>query len=248
MNNKETIEDILRHERDLIDKLLRRIENSEDKNIVSDFREIFWHRLYPFYDNYLIEKLDEISEKLNNRSFQCPYSEKTGGTQQFMIAPEEVQSNMKNIRNTGLQEIRDFTSNCQELIIIDPYIFGGEAKNASTYIEEFKRCSRIDNKKLTNVHIIYSSKHGNTRAIKNGIKKLASDNNCTLTSYHSDKIHDRIWIKDKSEAIVVGTSFGGIGNRLCFILKLPKDDLTNLLKYIQSDYFLTSNDIDTKDK
>jgi hypothetical protein len=240
MTKKETIEIILRHQRDLIDELLKRMENSEDNTTINDFREIFRYRLHPFSDDYLIDKLDKINERLNNRNFQCRYSEETEGIMKMLIAPKEGQSDMKDNRNTGLKEIRDFTCNSQELIIIDPYIFGGETENASNYIQEFKRCSRIDNQKLNKIHIIYSSKHGNTKIIKKEIKNLASDNNCTLTSYDSDKIHDRIWIKDKSEAIVVGTSFGGIGNRLCFILELPKYDLTNLLEHMTSEKFFTS--------
>jgi hypothetical protein len=159
----------------------------------------------------------------------------------MLIGPKSGQSNIKETRNTGLKEIRDFTSDCQELIIIDPYIFGGETEKASKYIKEFKKSSRINNTKLNNIHIIYSSKHGNTKKIKNGIKKLASDNNCTLTSCDSDLIHDRIWIKDKSDAIVVGTSFGGIGKRLCFLLELPMYDLKCLLDFLTSENLYSKN-------
>jgi hypothetical protein len=188
----------------------------------------------------LIKKLDEINNHLKNTNFQCRYSEETDGILKTMIAPGQGQADFKEIRNTGLKEIRDFTKDAKELIIIDPYIFAGATDKASAYIEEFKRCSRIDNQSINKIHIIYSSRHGNTPAIKNGIKKLASDYNCSLTSYDSDKIHDRIWIKDKTEAIVVGTSFGGIGNRLCFILELPKYDLINLLDYLTEERFFTT--------
>lgn len=240
MTEKERIEIILRQQRNLIGELLKRLKNSEEKISSEDLREIFWYRFQPFYDEYLIEKLDEINNRLKEASCQCRYSEETDVIMKMLIAPRQGKADIKENRNTGLKEIRDFTKDTKELIIIDPYIFGGETDKASTYIEEFKRCSRIDSQSINNIHIIYSSGHGNTAAIKNGIKKLASDNNCSLTSYNSDKIHDRVWIKDKSEAIVVGTSFGGIGNRLCFILNLPKYDLTHLLDYLTEEKFFTS--------
>lgn len=240
MTENERIEIILRQQRSLINGLLKRLKNSEEKISIDDLREIFWYRFHPFYDEYLIEKLDEINHRLKNTNFQCRYTEETDGMMKMLIAPRQGQADIKEIRNTGLKEIRDFTKDTKELIIIDPYIFGGETNRASTYIEEFKRCSRIDNQSINKIHIIYSSGHGNTSAIKNGIKKLASDNNCSLTSYDSDKIHDRIWIKDKTEAIVVGTSFGGIGNRLCFILDLPKYDLISLLDFLTEEKFFTS--------
>lgn len=241
MTENERIGIILRQQRNLINGLLKRLKNSEEKISIEDLREIFWSRFHPFYDEYLIEKLDEINNRLKkNTNFQCRYSEETDGMMKMLIAPRQGQADIKEIRNTGLKEIRDFTKNTKELIIVDPYIFGGATEKATTYIEEFKRCSRIDNQSINKIHIIYSSGQGNTLAIKNGIKKLARDNNCSLTSYDSDKIHDRIWIKDKTEAIVVGTSFGGIGSRLCFILELPKYDLTNLLDYLTEEKFFTS--------
>ncbi len=240
MTENERIEILLRQQRNLINGLLKRLKNSEEKISIEDLQKIFWYRFHPFYDEYLVDKLDEINNRLKNTNFQCRYSEETDGMMKMLIAPRRGQTDIKEIRNTGLKEIRDFTKDTKELIIIDPYIFGGETDKASTYIEEFKRCSRIDNKSITKIHIIYSSQQGNTSAIKNGIKKLASDNNCSLTSYDSDKIHDRIWIKDKAEAIVVGTSFGGIGNRLCFILELPKYDLIRLLDYLIEEKYFTS--------
>lgn len=240
MTENEKLEVILRQQRNLINGLLKRLKNSEEKISKEDLREIFWYRFRPYFDEFLIEKLDEINYRLKNTNFQCRYSEETDGMMKMLIAPRHGKADIKEIRNTGLKEIRDFTKDTKELIIIDPYIFGGTTDKASTYIEEFKRCSRIDNQSINKIHIIYSSRHGNTTAIKNGIKKLARDNNCILTSYDSDKIHDRIWIKDKTEAIVVGTSFGGIGNRLCFILDLPKYDLTNLLDYLSEEKFFTT--------
>src|SRR5690606_26053505 len=144
------------------------------------------------------------------------------------------------VRESGLKEIRDFTKNARSLIVIDPYIFGGKNDVADRYIEEFKKSSRIDNQNLERLHLIYSSKHGNTKAIKTGIKKLAQKNNCVITSCDTEEIHDRIWIKNNNDAIVVGTSFGGIGNRVCFILELPKYDLEALMDLLNERNYLTN--------
>lgn len=246
MTENEKIEYTLIQQRCLINTILKRLRNSDKKITEEDLREIFRDPFHPFYDQYLINKLDEINNHLidsrsKNTNFQCRYSEETERMLKFMVSPpRQEQTDIKETRNTGLKEIRDFTRDAKELIVIDPYIFAGSADDASKYIEEFKKCTRIDNQSISKIHIIYSSKHGNTLAIKSGIKKLASDHNCSLTSYDNDKIHDRIWIKDKNEAIVVGTSFGGLGNKLCFILELPKYDLTNLLDYLKEEKFFTT--------
>jgi len=48
----------------------------------------------------------------------------------------------------------------------------------------------------------------------------------------NSKIHDRVWIADKNTAFVIGTSFGGLGRRLAFLLDLPSEDLTRFKRYL----------------
>ena len=55
----------------------------------------------------------------------------------------------------------------------------------------------------------------------------------TLQLFDDSSIHDRVWIIDEHSAFVVGTSFGGIGKKLAFLLRLPPDDLENFKKYLQ---------------
>ena len=242
MHDNEKIKLLLEHHRDLINKLLKRLRKNEHEQISSEeLEELFWYRFYPFFDKQILRKLDSINEKLGNQSFTCRFTQENEGMMRMMIAPPTSSADIKQVRKTGLKEIRDFTKDASELIIIDPYMFGGETESTTNYIDEFKKSTRIDGKSLSKVHIIYSSKHGNTSSIKSGIKNLASDNGCTISSFDTDKVHDRVWIKNQSEAIVVGTSFGGLGNRLCFILVLPDYDLQTLMDYLkQEKYFSPS--------
>ncbi len=54
----------------------------------------------------------------------------------------------------------------------------------------------------------------------------------------SERIHDRIWIKNDSEARVVGTSLNGANSRrLAFELPLPPEDLEFVLQFMR-DYDL----------
>lgn len=238
MNSQKRLTHILRQQRNRIDHLLARLENSEDLEEITDddLGRIFRHKLGPFYEDYLIDKLAELKGLINQNKFQCRLSKEEA--MEFMIAPSSKGNNQSKtqIRKSGLKEIRDFTKGAEELIIIDPYIFAGGNKKSNEYLEEFKKSSRIDNPGLSKIHIIYSSSHGRiTKSIKSGIKKLASNNSCKISNYDTDKFHDRIWIKNRSEAIIVGTSFGGVGNRLCFILELPHYDLKNLLEHLTNE-------------
>lgn len=234
MIEKENIKRKLKHERNRIDELLNKLENEENQIFSEEYFDFLRYRFYPFHNELILEKLDQINERLKNQSFQCRLTDETDGIMKMLVAPRHGQNEIQEMRNKGLKEIRDFTRDSEELIIIDPYIFGGSTDSASQYIEEFQRCSRCDAPSLKKIHIIYSSNHGNTKAIKDGIKKIVSQK-CKITNHDTEKIHDRIWIKNKTEAIVVGTSFGTIGNRLCFILELPQYDLKALLEYLESE-------------
>jgi hypothetical protein len=92
---------------------------------------------------------------------------------------------------------------------------------------------------LKSLHVIFNSKRGNDTAIKEEFEKVAKLSKCLLKKSDTDKIHDRIWIKNVKEAIVVGTSFGGLGKRLSFILELPNDDLKALLEYLRDENLLS---------
>lgn len=138
-----------------------------------------------------------------------------------------------NQRKEGLKKIREFTNGVSDLIVIDPYIYCVKASDSATYIEEFTRCARIH--KLKKLHIVYSSKHDNTTVIKNGIKNKAREANCSFSETDTDAIHDRIWIGDRKKGIVIGTSLGGLGRRIAFILDLPKEDFDAILKYLDAE-------------
>lgn len=100
------------------------------------------------------------------------------------------------------------------------------------YVQEFAKASRISSTQVRRIHIVFNSRMGNTRQIKQDIKNLASENGVRFTETDTDLIHDRIWIADRKRAIVVGTSLGGLGNRMAFILQLPRYDLNALLEYL----------------
>jgi hypothetical protein len=161
---------------------------------------------------------------------ECRFSHMTDTNLEMLVKPL---SNLHVSKELGLKEIRDFTKDCTELIVIDPYLYGGSSEVSQAYVDDFAKSARINGKNLKKLTLIYSSKHGNTAEIKNEIKKLAKVNKINLISKDTDKIHDRIWIKDLKTGITVGTSLGSIGKRLCFILELPEYDLKALIEFLR---------------
>lgn len=221
---KEHILEILKSQKDYLNTLIASFDRSEDSEPIDidDFLNP------PFFDSYRYRRLEnelrEIKHLLRRQQrLECP-----------LIHNQELNTlgliTLPTQRDNGLKEIREFTNNTSDLIVIDPYIYGGEAIGSSSYIDEFIKSSRLQ--KIKKLHIIYSSRHGNTGAIKKGIKEAAQNNKCQFSEIDNDSIHDRIWIADRTRAIVVGTSLGGLGNKVCFILPLPKNDLDDLLQYL----------------
>lgn len=183
MNEQERIRIRLQAVRDLVDKLMKILDSEEERITFSDVETLLWNKFPYYYEEEVLEKLDAINRGLSERGFACRFSAEHDkiinshdGMMQLMLVPTASQRGaVPAARETGLKEIRDFTRNAEELIIIDPYMFGGESIKSEHYINEFKKCTRIDNGSLSKVHIIYNAKDGNTKAIKTGIKKLASE-------------------------------------------------------------------------
>lgn len=139
-------------------------------------------------------------------------------------------------RNLGLEKIRNFTKDAEKLIIIDPYFFAGSSSDVNIWLEEVKKASRLQ--KLKCLNIIYDKSNENKIYITK-IKQIANNFNCKLTTSPASYIHDRVWIKNRENAILVGGSFGGIGKiRLSFILDLPNDDLKILLNFLDNNKLL----------
>lgn len=156
---------------------------------------------------------------------------------EMLVAPSNGANKSKV---TALSHIRDFTKGASELTIIDPYLVGGKNVDTSTYLDDFKNTIRLEGGLLKKLHLIFDG--GNiTKSVKTGLKQIVSKAGCSLVMHETDKIHDRIWIKDKREAIIIGTSFGGIGNKLSLLLPLPDEDLKALLQFLQSSGMFTTN-------
>lgn len=173
------------------------------------------------------EKFDYVSKALDVLRNYIDYSE-------LFENEDDDLKYLINIgeRKKGLDILREFTKDTDNLIIIDPYFLSGAKEDVDNYKGEVKKITNIQN--LKRLSIVYNDKE-ETKVYKSELKKLASQSNCRLSLIPTNTIHDRIWIKDRSQGIVVGTSIGGIGKvRLSFIFKLPSADLITLLTHIDT--------------
>jgi hypothetical protein len=156
---------------------------------------------------------------------RCALERSDDGTLHLVALPGQ--------RSVGLKELRDFTADAEALIIVDPYVFSGPADRATEIADEFKRTARVGGKWLKRIHFVYdASTKCTTKTVKTAISKVLKDASIKVTSRASSVMHDRVWIADRKRALVVGTSFNGLGSRAAFLLPLPDPDLQALLEFL----------------
>jgi len=235
--DRQTLKAALLQEKKRIDNLLKALEREQKIDTILEEEDEHHKRIlyrlpwvYPFEE--ILQELHEIKQRMEAQQTTCRFTEQESGVMQMLIKPMRVDATSKE---TGLKEIRDFTYKAKELIVIDPYLQSGDSEenSATQYVKDFEHASRIKNNSLKKLTVIFSSNNGQTKVVKEKLRQLAHDNSCDYKTVDNDTIHDRIWIKDREKAIVVGTSLRGLGNRLCFILPLPDYDVESLLEYLR---------------
>jgi len=191
------------------------------------------------------EPRDELIRKIKELRLRIKVMDIRTGLLLADLEPRKVYGKIYDLvrpepasRYTALEKLREFSQGAEKLIICDPYFYGGEAASSRNYIDEIVKASRIKAKQLTRVHVIFSSKGGQTKKIIRDFKQACSDNRIFYTEADTDIVHDRFWIKDDISGLIIGTSLGGLGNRLSFISEMGKYDLVQLLDYLRNENLL----------
>lgn len=200
-----------------------------------NFLESLFKRGYHSYwreDDHLerrLRKIDEsISEVKNITQNIESCCNESSDVMHMMVAAGQ--------RPSAIADLRGFTANTRELTIIDPYFLSGKREDAYDDAEEMVKILGAKRRDLKKVHIIYDPNNGETKERVKQIVSQFDSEGVKVTKKGTSKIHDRIWIADRTRAKVVGTSIGGLGEkRLCFILDLPINDLKELLRFLDDE-------------
>jgi len=138
-------------------------------------------------------------------------------------------------REAAKQSLKARLRDAEKLIICDRYIFNIPPE---TIESEYARqlVSVLPTKTLRQLDIVYGGRK--SVSIVQELKKRLP-RNVTLRLFANDSVHDRVWIVNENKAFTVGTSFGGIGKRVAFMLDLSDDDLADFKKHLAK--FLKSN-------
>jgi hypothetical protein len=131
---------------------------------------------------------------------------------------------------TARKILKSKLRNAETLTICDPYILDKpKSENVKDYVGQLLSVLPLDT--LRSLDVVYDASRENPSVFRE-LRRRLSKSSITCRRFADDSIHDRVWIVDKNSAFVVGTSFGGLGKRLAFLLDLPYDDLANFKKYL----------------
>jgi hypothetical protein len=198
--------------RDYINYLKGLISELEEKEHYGENCEFIMMPIDPYLYERLCDKLRNIERKIDNVNASC--EARGNKTFEFFSAQGSTKESCKHIE--------DWLNHCEELTICDPYFFPEPYKEE--YLESLKSILPENLKKIN----IYHSPDKTNATLKNDFKKYCNTKGIRFENVATNEIHDRVWIKNGSEAKVVGTSFNGLGKKKhAFILDLPAKDLVD---------------------
>jgi hypothetical protein len=234
MQNKENIIHNL-------ESLIQEIKENDNHDAI--YRAIRRHKtLFPFYDEQFEYRLTSIEQKINrilNRPFESC----------LMAGPDKI--NIMQLmtgqgileRKKGVKHLSDWMNNPTEITITDPYfIKNSGAISEADYKNSLQGLLPYSLKKIE-LFVGTKTQKYQKPSIVNWFNQLCATRGIQLEVFHQEEVHDRVWLKNGNDALVVGTSFNGIGNKCTFLLNLDEDDTANFsaeLRRIRSAYTCSS--------
>lgn len=201
-------------------ELLKVAENPESD--ISQLRP--WLRYWWFgapAGEEISERLSRIEQRLSTLEPQrCALVEgETANRLAYLI------TGLDERRNEERRHITSWLAGTNKLTIVDPYFFSfsGSNKVFRTQAQYVEWLIDFIPKSVTKLEVFHLP--GPNRRIYSSIDKHCRKKGITFENCETNEIHDRVLIKDDNDAKAIGTSFGGLGNKIAFVLDLPEKDL-----------------------
>jgi hypothetical protein len=139
--------------------------------------------------------------------------------------------------NEGMRLLKTYSDGATDFIIVDPFILWAPHKNVPPYINRLSDCLNLANGTLKKLHLVW----GTTRPAPDVLTALSAKcslHRCAFSAKDTEAIHDRVWIRDRNQAWLVGGSFNFLGGRLCFTLPLPDADFKIFCEFLANQNLL----------
>lgn len=130
----------------------------------------------------------------------------------------------------ALKDIKEWLRGAEKISICDPYIM--HRPKSGLYKSDEDYVSYISSLIPETVKSIKFYGQGFTSEVKSKLLMSLKEGR-NILFFSTPEIHDRYIIKDLDECRIIGTSFGGMGNKIFTVLPLPNEDLATLKKYLR---------------
>lgn len=122
----------------------------------------------------------------------------------------EIPFQLRNsVSNFGKDDLENFLSDCRELIICDAGFLKNYSKNRDNLTEIIPEAVKLT--------LYFSSKNSRKENVSQFRKDFLNS-----TLYDVSFLNEKVWIKNRSEAILIGTSFAGTESKPSFLMDLTE--------------------------
>lgn len=173
-----------------------------------------------------VRRLREEVACLHNEPVRCAYTEDRG---QYMRMLTGISGELERDR----RYLKRKAYSNEWLIITDPYFLQWNGPNKAFASEKLYTEFIIDyiprDLKKLDLFILPSP----NQRIKKKFNACIRSRGTRVSYWETNDIHDRTIIRDNMTGTMMGTSFGGLGNKLAFALDIPTNDLKLFMEQLE---------------
>lgn len=190
-------------------------EKSDIGNIIMNINNELLEKYGLTLNTLAISSLDEYCEIKNGiDSGELEY-----------VTEDLLWKNMSiNDKASKLASYFKFSTPIKELLIIDPYFF---PKNADEQYFKLLKLTLTKIKSEKAKIVVRRSEYNESFA-----DRIKASVTTEIEVICSNEWHDRFWIADKKQGIIVGASLNGIGRKISSIHRLTNDDISEIFDYL----------------
>lgn len=198
---------------------VRESESAEDAYRLLRRQRLFYP-LFPEKIEYRLDRIERSLDRLTDRpAAACRFASDEGESIMQLMTGQGI-----NERQRGISYLSDWMNSPTKLTIADPYLI----KNSGLISEaDYKNSlESLLPRSLTTLELFVGPRNSKYQksSIATWFNVLCQARGIALSVFHQEQVHDRVWLKNENDAIVVGTSFNGLGNKCAFLLKLDTTD------------------------
>lgn len=122
----------------------------------------------------------------------------------------------------GMGHLRKWLSGATQVVVCDPYLFQFRPTDLYPNVDAYaQKIASLFPKSVRSLDV-YTNSYA--KAVKPPVFRALKEGR-SVRHFSSHELHDRFIIKDRLEAKMMGTSFGGFGSKFFALLDLPAADV-----------------------